>query len=143
VVANIFGSYTFGKEGVGNFVHGLTLGANLRGESGIPISEYIAHPVYANAGEIPLGGRGKLGRTSPFYQLDVHVDYPWAVGETMKLSFVADFFNVTNNRSILRVDEFRESTAGQLNADFLAPRNSLVNAFHAPFNLRLGMRFEW
>jgi hypothetical protein len=143
VVANVYGSYTFGKEGVGSFVNGLTLGANLRGESGIPISEYVAHPVYLNAGEIPLGGRGKLGRTSPYYQLDIHVDYPWTLGETMKLSFVADFFNVSNNRAIVRVDEFRETTAGQLNPDFGAPRGNFRTGFHEPFNLRLGMRFEF
>ncbi len=35
-------------------------------ESGVPVSEYLAHPVYLNAGEIPVGGRGKLGRT-PFF----------------------------------------------------------------------------
>ena len=143
VVANIYGSYTFGKEGFWDMLHGMTLGANLRGESGIPINEFLAHPAYLNAGEIPLGGRGKLGRTSPYYQLDLHVDYPWSITETTRLSFIADFFNVTNNRAIFRVDDFRENTAGQLNADFFAPRNSFSNAFRAPFNLRLGMRLEF
>ena len=139
VLVNIYGSYTFSKEGFGpSGLHGLTLGANLHGESGIPISQYLAHPVYLNAGEIPLGGRGKLGRTSPFYRLDLHLDYPWAISETSRLSFIADFFNVTNTRTIRRVQEFQETTAGQFNPDFLAPRN-----FQAPFNLRLGVRFEF
>jgi hypothetical protein len=138
VIANIYGSYTLGKEGFGNFLHGLTLGANLHGESGIPISEYLAHPAYLNQGEIPIGGRGKLGRTSPYYRLDLHVDYPWTISETTRLSFIADFFNVTNNRAIQRLDEYREVTAGQLNADFFSPR-----AFYPPFNLRLGMRLEF
>ncbi|MGB7926356.1 MAG: TonB-dependent receptor [Pyrinomonadaceae bacterium] len=138
VTANIYGSYTFGKEGFGSRFNGMTLGANLHGESGLPISEYYAHPAYANAGEIPVGGRGKLGRTSPYYRLDLHVDYPWAISETTRLSFVADFFNVTNNRPIQRVNEFRESSAGQLNPDFLAPR-----WFYQPFNMRLGMRLEF
>jgi hypothetical protein len=138
VQANIYGSYTLGKEGFGSMLHGLTLGANLHGESGIPISEYFAHPAYGNAGEIPVGGRGKLGRTSPYYRLDLHVDYPWAVTENTRLSFIADFFNVTNNRGILRVNEFRESSAGQLNPDFFAPR-----WFYNPFSMRLGLRFEF
>ena len=138
VLVNIYGSYTLGKEGFGSALHGLTLGANLHGESGIPISEFLAHPAYLNQGEIPLGGRGKLGRTSPYYRLDLHVDYPWAITENTRLSFVADFFNVTNNRSIQRVNEFRESLAGQLNPDFFAPR-----WFHAPFNMRLGLRLEF
>ncbi|HEX8649843.1 MAG TPA: carboxypeptidase regulatory-like domain-containing protein [Pyrinomonadaceae bacterium] len=138
VNANIFGSYTFGKEGWGSRFHGMTLGATLHGESGVPISEFLAHSVYLNAGEIPVGGRGKLGRTSPFYRLDLHVDYPWAISETARLSFIADFFNVTNNRGIRTVQQFRESTAGQLNPDFFAP-----STFYAPFNLRVGLRFEF
>ena len=139
VVANIYGSYTLNKEGFGGgFLNGMTLGANLRGESGLPISEFLAHPGYNNAGEIPIGGRGKLGRTSPYYRLDLHVDYPWQITETSRLSFIADFFNVFNSRKIFRPDEFREVTAGQINADFLTPRS-----FHPPFNLRLGLRFEF
>jgi hypothetical protein len=138
VQANIYGSYTLSKEGFGGFLHGLTLGANLHGESGIPVSEYYAHPAYGNQGEIPIGGRGKLGRTSPYYRLDLHVDYPWAVTENSRLSFIADFFNVTNNRGILRVNEYRESSAGQLNPDFFAPR-----WFYNPFSLRLGLRYEF
>jgi hypothetical protein len=138
VVANVYGSYTLNREGFGGFLHGMTLGANLRGESGLPISEYLAHPAYNNQGEIPIGGRGKLGRTSPYYRLDLHVDYPWSITETTRLSFIADFFNVTNNRAIQRVDEYREVTAGQLNADFFTPR-----AFYPPFNMRLGLRLEF
>ena len=138
VTANIYGSYTFGKEGFGSRFNGMTLGANLHGESGLPISEFYAHPAYANQGEIPVGGRGKLGRTAPYYRLDLHVDYPWALSETTRLSFVADFFNVTNNRPIQRVNEFRETTAGQLNPDFFAPR-----WFYQPFNMRLGLRLEF
>ncbi|MGB7922488.1 MAG: TonB-dependent receptor [Pyrinomonadaceae bacterium] len=138
VLANVYGSYTFSKEGFGSSFNGLTLGANLHGESGIPINGFFAHPVYLNAGEIPFGGRGNIGRTSPFYRLDLHVDYPWNISETSRLSFIADFFNVTNNRPILRPIEFVESTAGQNNPDFLAPRT-----FYAPFNLRLGVRFEF
>ena len=138
VVANIYGSYTLHKEGFGSRFAGLTLGANLHGESGVPVSEFIAHPVYLNAGEMPLGGRGKVGRTSPYYRLDLHIDYPWAITETKRLSFIVDFFNVTNNRPIRQVNEYRESTAGQLNPDYLAPRN-----FYPPFNMRVGMRFEF
>ena len=33
--------------------------------------EYLAHPVYSTAGEIPVGGRGKLGRTPFFTSLDL------------------------------------------------------------------------
>jgi len=53
-------------------------------------------------------------------------------------SFIADFFNVTNNRRVRLPNQFRESTAGQLNPDFLQPQ-----LFHLPFNMRLGARLTW
>jgi hypothetical protein len=144
VVSNIYGSYTFGKEGFGSRLHGMTLGATLHGESGIPISEFLPHPAYLNAGEIPVGGRGKLGRTSPYYRLDLHVDYPYQFSETKKLSFIADFFNITNNRAIRLPDQFRQLDLQADNPDFLTPSiNTFTSGFYLPFNMRLGMRFEF
>jgi hypothetical protein len=142
-VINIFGSYAFGKTGFGsNFLgkslNGLNLGFGFHSESGLPISELLAHPVYLNAGEIPLGGRGKLGRTPWDNRLDLHADYPWNITERMKLKFVADFFNVTNTRKVRTFNEFRELSLGVDNVDFLRPRT-----FHDPFNMRLGLRFEF
>ena len=138
VVANIYGSYTFGKEGFGSALQGLTLGANLNGQSGTPISEFLAHPAYQNAGEIPVGGRGKLGRTSPYYRLDLHADYSWGITETTRLRVIADVFNVTNNRAIRSVNQNRELDAGTNNVDFFQP-----NTFHRPFNLRVGAKLEF
>jgi hypothetical protein len=137
-VINVFGSYSFSKDGFVGALNGLNLGFNFRSESGIPISEYLAHPAYANAGEIPVGGRGKIGRTPWNSRLDLHADYPWNFSENMRLKFIADVFNVTNTRKVLRFQEFREATIDVLNPDFLQPRT-----FYAPFNLRLGLRFEF
>ena len=137
-VINIFGSYSFSESGFGSGLKGLNLGFNFRSQSGIPISEFLAHPVYANAGEIPVGGRGKLGRTAWNNRFDVHVDYPWVISENKRLKFIADFFNVTNTRNIRQPQEFAETTIGVPNVDFLKPRS-----FYAPFNMRLGLRFEF
>jgi hypothetical protein len=142
-VINIFGSYSFSKSGfgskfMGERLNGLNLGMAFHSESGLPISEYLAHPVYLNAGEIPVGGRGKLGRTAWNNRLDLHADYPWNFTERMRLKFVADFFNVTNTRKIRQPQEFRELSLGVNNVDFLKPRS-----FYAPFNMRLGLRFEF
>jgi len=65
-VINVFASYAFSSTGFtrgffGNRVNGLNVGIGIHSESGLPISELLAHPVYGNAGEIPVGGRGKLG----------------------------------------------------------------------------------
>src|SRR5262249_15324837 len=86
-VSNIYGSYVFSKERGLQRLSGLTLGAGLHMESGVPLSKFGAHPGYLNAGEVPLGGRGSLGRSPYFAQLDLHADYPWAINERLKLRF--------------------------------------------------------
>ena len=146
-VSNIYASYGFGKDRTGfnwRFLQGLNVGMGFHMESGIPISEYLPHPVYLNAGEIPVGGRGKLGRT-PFYtQLDLHADYPWVINERARVSFIADFFNVTNNRRLRLPDQFRQLDLGENNPDFLQPSIiNLTSGFYLPFSVRLGARFEF
>jgi Carboxypeptidase regulatory-like domain len=146
-VSNIYASYGFGGDRTGfnwRFLNGLNLGMGLHMESGIPISEFLPHPVYLNAGEIPVGGRGKLGRT-PFYtQLDLHADMPWVINERTRVSFIADFFNVTNNRRLRLPDQFRQLDLGENNPDFLQPSTiSLTSGFRLPFSVRLGARLEF
>ena len=145
-IANIYGSYAFGDQSLGRRLKGLNLGAGVHLESGVPISEYLAHPVYLNAGEIPVGGRGKLGRTPFFARLDLHADYRFAITERWRLTLVSDFFNVTNNQKLRLPDMFRESTAGQVNPDFLKPgiaATDLTRGYYLPFNMRLGLRLEF
>jgi hypothetical protein len=145
--SNIYGSYSFsrGRTGFGGrFLNGLNLGLGFHMESGIPISDFLPHPVYLNAGEVPVGGRGSLGRT-PFYtQLDLHADYPWVINERARVNLIADFFNVTNNRRLRLPDMFRQLDNGVNNPDFLQPSIINLNAgFHLPFYTRLGVRFEF
>jgi len=146
-ISNIYGNYSFSKDRSrfgGRFLNGLNLGAGLHMESGIPISEYLPHPVYLNAGEIPVGGRGKLGRTPFFSQLDLHADYPFVINERAKISFIADFFNVTNSRKLRLPDQFRQLDLGADNPDFLTPSIiNLTSGYHLPFSVRLGARFEF
>ena len=140
-VINVYGSYAFsdrGFNGFGGSFNGLSLGAGLHMESGVPISEFLAQPVYLTPGEVPVGGRGKLGRTPLFARLDLHANYPWKISEQIAVNFIVDFFNVANSRGVRLPNQFRESTAGQLNPDFLQPQ-----LFHLPFNARLGMRLQW
>jgi hypothetical protein len=143
-VANIFGSYAFGSTGWFSSVkrlQGLNIGAGLHMESGVPISEFLAHPVYLNAGEIPNGGRGKLGRTPFFAKLDLHADYPFHLTERFKLTVVGDFFNVTNNQALRLPDQNRQLTVGQDNVDFLKPFP--LQGYYLPFNMRLGVKIEF
>jgi Carboxypeptidase regulatory-like domain len=146
-ISNIYGNYSFSRERSsfgGRYMNGLNIGLGFHMESGIPISEFLPHPVYLNAGEIPVGGRGKLGRTPFFAQLDLHADYPWVINEKAKVSFIADFFNVTNNRRVRLPDQFRQLDLGENNPDFLQPSIiNLTSGYHLPFSMRLGMRFEF
>ncbi|HEV2665142.1 MAG TPA: hypothetical protein VG324_09535, partial [Blastocatellia bacterium] len=145
-IANIYGSYALGDQRFANRLKGLNLGAGVHMESGVPVSEYLAHPVYSTAGEIPVGGRGKLGRTPFFARLDLHADYKFSLTERWRLTLVGDFFNVTNNQKLRLPDMFRESTAGQTNPDFLKPGialTDLTRGYYLPFNMRMGLRLEF
>jgi hypothetical protein len=139
-IINIFGNYVLGDKSNASLklLKGLNTGFGIHMETGVPVSQYLAHPVYLNAGEVPLGGRGALGRTPMFLKLDMHFDYPWQIKEKLRASFVADFFNVTNNRRVATYNQFIESTAGQLNPDFRNPA-----AYRNPFNMRLGFKLDF
>jgi hypothetical protein len=69
--------------------------------------------------------------------------------EKTKLKFIADFFNVFNSQKLRRPDENNalDFVAGvnPPNPDFLKPRPTAgtTTAFYLPFNLRLGVRFEF
>jgi hypothetical protein len=153
---NGFVSYTFS----GNHAKGLTMGSSVHFQTGIPINNLFAHPVYANAGEIPFcadnttnctSARGSLGRTSDFGSVDYHMDYPIRITEGTRLRLGADLFNITNNRTLLRVDQSAQRTVGVPNADFLKPVGvgpSAVNgntnpAYLRPFNARFSVKFEF
>ncbi len=138
---NNFVSYTFTRS----FLRNLTLGAAARIQTGDPINDLRAHPVYLNAGEIPVGGRGALGREATFGQGDVHADYAWKLSERQSLHFVADLFNVTNQRTQIRIDQNQDRSFLIPNADYLKPTGSgnigIPLGFQRPFYARLGARF--
>jgi hypothetical protein len=66
------------------------------------------------------------------------------INERARISFIADFFNVTNNRRLRLPDQFRQLDLGAENPDFLQPSTiNLTSGFHLPFSVRLGARFEF
>jgi hypothetical protein len=133
-VGNIYGSYVV----PGGFAKKLTTGLGLRASSGQPISNFGAHPVYTNAGEIPLGGRGSEGRNASNYQVDLHTDYPVKIGEKYSLKLAFDAFNVTDSRSLTAVDQDSALAYGDPNADFLKPLS-----FQRAIYGRGSLRFEF
>jgi hypothetical protein len=154
-LANGFVSYTFA-----NHAKGLTMGTSVHFQTGIPINNLFAHPVYANAGEIPFcadnttncaSARGSLGRTKDFGSVDYHMDYPIRITEGTKLRLGADLFNLANSKTLLRVDQNAQRTVGVPNADFGKPTGvgpSAVNGntapgYARPFYARFSVKFEF
>jgi carboxypeptidase family protein len=142
-IFNNFISYTFQNGFMKNF----TLGTGVRIETGVPINDLRAHPVYQNAGEVPFGGRGALGRTPTAGYGDVHADYSHKVGERSTLHFGADLFNVANQKTLLRIDNFQDASLNVPNADFLKPVGNgnvgISPAYQRPFNARLFAKWEF
>ena len=154
--ANGYVSYTFGNH----YMKGLTLGTGAHFQTGIPINNLYAHPIYANAGEIPFcadnttncpSARGSLGRTQNWGSVDFHADYPIRLTERTKIRLAADLFNVNDMRSLLRVDQRAQTTVGNPNSDFLKPLGngpsgvvgSTNPAYQRPFYARFGVKLEF
>ena len=155
-LVNGFVSYTFGNH----YMKGLTMGTSVHFQTGIPINNLFAHPVYANAGEIPFcadnttncaSARGSLGRTQNYGGVDFHADYPVRLTERYKVRLAADLFNLTDQRTLLNVDQNAQRTIGIPNADFSKPFGvgpSAVSGntdpgYQRPFYARFGVRFEF
>jgi carboxypeptidase family protein len=142
-IFNNFLSYTFGST----FLKNLTLGTGIRIETGTPLNDLRAHPVYANAGEVPFGGRGALGRLPTTGEGDIHADYAWKLTEKQRLHFGADLFNVANQKTLTREDQFQDASLGVPNFDFKHPRGSgnigIPPAYQRPFYGRLMVRWEF
>ncbi len=135
-VVNGFFSYTFDRSAI----KGLTLGTGIRVQGGTPISELADHPVYGNAGEVPIGGRGKLGRTPVSGAADLHADYVWKVTEKSRFKVGVDLFNVANTEPVTRIDQFRDLSfqGTNSNPDFQTPL-----AYQNPFISRFSLRWEF
>jgi hypothetical protein len=133
-VANAFGSYIVPA----GFAKKLTAGLAFRASSGQPITDFGAHPVYQNAGEIPLGGRGALGRNASNFQLDLNTVYPVTFKEIYTIKFAFDAFNVTDSRSLTAVDQDSALSYGDPNVDYLKPLG-----FQRAFYGRGSVRFEF
>jgi hypothetical protein len=112
---------------------GLVLGTNLRVQGGVPLSTLAAQPAYINTGEVPLFGRGDLGRAPTTGTLDVHAEYPFKLGEKMSFRAGIDLFNILNTKRQTLINQNPDLQYGVLNVDF---QNAFQNFFIAPFQAR-------
>jgi hypothetical protein len=148
---------------------GFTFGASFTPTSGTPITDFLDHPAYLNAGEVPVcpgpggvpflsttetassflcpgGPRGAFGRTPWIFPVNAHVEYSRKLTERLRVKLVADLFNLFNEQRVVRVDQFGElgGSPGTANPDFLKPAlGQFADPYQNPFSARLALRFEF
>jgi hypothetical protein len=139
-IVNAYVSYAFTKGFMKNF----ELGSGVNFQTGYPLSELANHPAYGNAGEVPIGGRGKEGRTPFSGTVNLHLERPFKVSEKSTVRLAADIFNISNSRPILAQTEASQiSFATDPNPDFLkvSPWNATPGGYQRPFYARFSVRW--
>jgi len=124
-------------------VKGLVLGAGVKVQSGVPLTTLVAQQAYQNQGEVPLFGRGDLGRSEFTGTVDAHVEYPWKLGDRFTLKLGFDAFNIANARRTTLVNQNADQGFGVPNPDFQKPFGVLGLAgyfFQQPFSSRFSVR---
>jgi hypothetical protein len=122
---------------------GLVLGTGLTVQSGIPLTTLVAQQAYANQGEVPIFGRGDLGRSPVTGTVDAHIEYPWKITERMQLKLGFDMFNIANSNRETTANQFHDLTFGTGNQDFTKPYTSptfQTQGFVTPFTSRASIK---
>jgi hypothetical protein len=148
-IVNVYPTYTFDKT----FLKGLIVTPGVKIQSGLPFTTLIAQEPYVNTGEVPIFGRGDLGRGPVTGSVDVHLDYPWRISESKSLHFSVDLMNIANSKRNLTIDQFADVTFGLKSADYQKPGyypypfnaagQNLTTGFMEPFSARFHVAFNF
>jgi len=131
---------------------GLVIGAGASLLSGNPLTSLYAQQAYQNPGEVPLFGRGNLGRSPVTGSVDAHIEYPFKLSERMQLKIGFDLFNIVDSTRQTTLNQFGDLGFGLNNADFQKPvtNNGTVSpaafvnqGFVNPFSSRLSVLFTF
>ena len=146
-IVNIYPTYIFDKT----ILRGLVVTPGVKIQTGLPLTTIVAQEPYVNTGEVPLFGRGDLGRGPVTGTVDVHLDYPWKISETKSLHFAVDMLNIANTKRNILIDQFADVTFGIKSPDFQKPGytpypfnaagQNLVTGFVEPFSARFHVAF--
>jgi hypothetical protein len=126
-----------------SFAKNMVFGAGVRLQSGLPLTTLVAQQAYQNAGEVPINGRGDLGRAPFVGTVDAHVEYPWKINERLSLKFGFDAFNIANVRRQTLENQNDDQGFQVPNPDFQKPfaTTGLNNYFFTqPFSSRFSIR---
>jgi len=121
---------------------GFVIGAGVGVLSGNPLTALYAQQAYQNQGEVPLFGRGNLGRAPVTGTVDAHLEYPIRLSERMQLKLAYDLFNIVDSTRQTTFNQFGDNGFGIPNTDFQHPFTSStfqVQGFVDPFSSRLSV----
>jgi len=138
-VINIFPVYVLDHSRL----KGMVFGGGLRVQTGLPLTTLVAQQAYQNAGEVPLFGRGDLGRAPTTAGIDAHLEYPWKFNDRVSLKFGFDAFNIANRKTKTLIDQNPDQGFGVPNQDFKLPfATTRMNNyfFQQPFSSRVSLR---
>src|SRR5208283_319634 len=121
---------------------GFTIGGGLTVLSGNPLTSLYAQQAYQNAGEVPLFGRGNLGRSPVTGSVDAHLEYPFKITERMQVKVAFDLFNIVDSTRQTTINQFGDLGFGLQNVDFQKPITGATfqnQGFVNPFSSRLSV----
>jgi hypothetical protein len=85
---------------------------------------------------------------SPFEsQVDLQASYVWKIAGRRQVTFLADVFNLFNQRRVMDYDQWTELAFGSPNPDFGKPVSQVFAGappqFQTPIQVRIGARFAF
>jgi len=135
-VVNVYTTYVLDHS----MLKGLVMGGGVRVQSGVPLTTIAAQQAYVNSGEVPIFGRGDLGRAPVTGTIDAHLEYPWKINDRFTLKLAFDAFNITDTRRQTLINQQVDLQFGILNADFGKP---YLRFFVPPFSSRGIVKLEF
>ncbi len=135
-VVNVYTTYVLSN----GMLKGMVLGGGLKMQTGVPLTTLAAQEAYQNPGEVPLLGRGDLGRAPLTASIDAHLEYPWKINDRFTLKFGFDAFNIADGRRQTLVNQNVDQGFGLPNSDFQHP---FFQFFQPPFQSRGMIKLEF
>ena len=135
-VVNVYTTYVLSSGKLKNMV----LGGGVKIQAGTPLTTLAAQQAYQNAGEVPVFGRGDLGRAPVTGSVDAHIEYPWKINDRFTLKAGMDVFNIADGRRELLVNQNVDQGFQVTNTDFKKP---FLQYFQQPFQARANIRLEF
>ena len=121
-----------------NFDNGFSSTALVKFQTGTPLSAFYGLQDYDNAGELPAGGRGAMGRTPNTVAIDYSGQYLMKLPGTQSISFRVDIFNVFNSQKPTSFDQNLDVSYGVPNGNY-----GNVTAYQTARRVRLGVKYQF